>query len=325
MFARWIVCPNIKLKKAYVPHLTMHENEVLDGLDPLVGEREAEPFWRSKSHLSQFIWAGFTRWSFLPLAGVVVTAVCVAVGWWDLVDLNQPFDGLLAFLWLFMTLLVSWRVSFRRDFVLVFTAIWGGFLIEWWGTTTHLWTYFTDERPPLWIIPAWPVAALSTERLAYTLDRMFPKSRAWPWWIAAASVPAFIFWMGSFMSHAWHVTSSHVVVGIMIGVAISTRTPRRDVVLFVMGTVLGYGLEYWGTTRQCWTYHTRETPPLVTAFAHGFASIAFFRATQVYHTAIDIIARAWRNARRPYRIVDSSIVDSSIVDSSIVDSRSVLR
>ena len=263
----------------------------LDGLDPLDGERDAEPFWRSIAHLSQFVWAGFTLWSLVPLFGVILTVVLVAVGWWELVDINEPFDGLLVFLWLFMALLMSWRVNFRRDVVLVFTAIWGGFLIEWWGTTTQLWTYFTQERPPLWIIPAWPVAALSTERLSYMLDRVFPKTRRWPWWILYVSVPAFIVWMCIFMFPSWHITSTHVVFGIMIGVAISTKTPRRDVVLFVMGAILGYGLEYWGTSRQCWTYYTQQRPPCVTAFAHGFASIAFFRATAVCHAVIYMMSQ----------------------------------
>ena len=270
----------------------------LETFDPLLGERDAEPFWRSFAHFSDFVWAGFTPWSLLPLGLVIVTVVSVAVGWWDLVDLNQPFDFLLAFLWLFMTSLVSWRVSLRRDLILVCVGILGGFMIEWWGTTTELWTYFTNERPPMWIIPAWPVAALSTERLAYMLDRAFPRGRALPWWAVYVFVlPAFILWMCGFMNPSWHVTSSHVVLGIMIGVAVSTRTPRRDVVLFIMGTALGYGLEYWGTTRECWTYHTGETPPLVTAFAHGFASVAFWRASHVIHTVFDMVASALRSGR----------------------------
>jgi len=273
--------------------------DTTDRLDPLAGERDADPFWKSRAHLSEFVWSGFTRLSLLPVLGVVLTAVLVAVGWWDLVDVNDPFDGLLAFLWLFMALLMSWRVRLRRDLLLAFTAVWGGFLIEWWGTTTQLWTYFTRERPPLWIIPAWPVAALATERLAYMLDRALPRSRLWPWWVLYVSVPLFIVWMCGFMAPSWHVSSSHVVLGIMIGVTIGSRTPRRDVVLFVMGTVLGYGLEYWGTSRHCWTYYTRETPPWVTAFAHGFASVAFFRATQVCHAVIGLVcpvcaACGWR-------------------------------
>ncbi|MCL2825130.1 MAG: hypothetical protein FWD57_14160 [Polyangiaceae bacterium] len=279
----------------------------LDGIDPLVGERNASPFWRSIPHLSQFVWGGFTKLSLLPLLCVAVTATLVAIGWWELVDLNQPFDGVLAFLWLSMALLVSWRVELRRDVVLVFTAVWGGFLIEWWGTTTQLWTYFTAERPPLWIIPAWPVAALSTERLSYMLDRAFPVTKIRYWWVLYLAVPAFIVWMCGFMSPSWNIMSSSVVLGIMIGVAISTKTPRRDMVLFIMGTVLGYGLEYWGTTRHCWTYHTRETPPLVTAFAHGFASIAFFRATQFFHRVTDMVIAVWRKSSIAERGADETI------------------
>lgn len=289
----------------------MKESDNLDRLDPILGDRDAEPFWRSFAHFSHFVWSGFTFRSFLPLLALIVTVVAVAIGWWDLVDLNQSFDGLLAFLWLFMALLMSWRVQFRRDIVLIVTAIWGGFLIEWWGTTTELWTYFTRERPPPWIIPAWPVAALSTERLAYMLDRAFPPTRARPWWILyALLIPGFIVWMGDFMSPSWHITSSHVVLGIMLGVAVSTKTPRRDVMLFVMGTILGYKLEKWGTTRECWTYYTRETPPWVTAFAHGFASIAFFRATQVCHTIAAMVMGAIRSSR------GSSFATSSVVPSS---------
>ena len=48
-----------------------------------------------------------------------------------------------------------------------------------------------------------------------------------------------------------------------------------------MGTALGYFLELWGTTRECWTYYTQATPPVIAAFAHGFASVAFGRAATV--------------------------------------------
>ncbi len=51
--------------------------------------------------------------------------------------------------------------------------------------------------------------------------------------------------------------------------------------LFVAGSILGIFLEYWGTSRRCWTYHTNEVPPLIAVFAHGFASVAFVRATSI--------------------------------------------
>ena len=52
----------------------------------------------------------------------------------------------------------------------------GGLVIEAWGTQTLLWTYYTAERPPLWIIPAWPIASLTIDRLARLADRLLPES-----------------------------------------------------------------------------------------------------------------------------------------------------
>ncbi len=50
---------------------------------------------------------------------------------------------------------------------------------------------------------------------------------------------------------------------------------------FLAGAGLGYFLELWGTTRQCWTYYTYQTPPLFAVLAHGMASVAFWRANLV--------------------------------------------
>jgi hypothetical protein len=50
--------------------------------------------------------------------------------------------------------------------------------------------------------------------------------------------------------------------------------------IFLMGAALGYFLERWGTSRLCWTYYTRETPPVFAVFAHGMASVSFWRANK---------------------------------------------
>lgn len=47
---------------------------------------------------------------------------------------------------------------------------------------------------------------------------------------------------------------------------------------FAAGAGLGYFLELWGTTRECWTYYTLQTPPLFAVLAHGMAAVAFWRA-----------------------------------------------
>jgi hypothetical protein len=228
---------------------------------------------------------------------VVVVGSAVALVWRHLVDLDQPFDPLLAGLWVGMTLLLSWRFGPARDAVLALAGVCGGFLIEWWGTTTSLWTYFTGEQPPLWIIPAWPVAALATDRLTTIADRAIPGCGKLGWRVAyAAALLGFFGFMLAFMMPAVGTLSSRVVIVVMVVVLVTCRDARRDLLLFAMGTALGWLLEYWGTTRACWTYYTRQTPPLVTAFAHGFASVAFARAAGV-GLALGERAVAWARAR----------------------------
>ena len=58
-----------------------------------------------------------------------------------------------------------------------------------------------------------------------------------------------------------------------------TPTNHRFALLtFMAGSGLGYYLELWGTTRQCWIYYTYQTPPLFAVLAHGMAAVAFWRA-----------------------------------------------
>ena len=61
-------------------------------------------------------------------------------------------------------------------------------------------------------------------------------------------------------------------------IIISPGNRRHALILFIAGAGLGYFLELWGTTRECWTYYTRETPPLFAVLAHGMAATAFWRA-----------------------------------------------
>ena len=53
---------------------------------------------------------------------------------------------------------------------------------------------------------------------------------------------------------------------------------RQSLLVFIAGAGLGYFLELWGTTRECWTYYTYQTPPLFAVLAHGMAAVAFWRA-----------------------------------------------
>jgi hypothetical protein len=60
--------------------------------------------------------------------------------------------------------------------------------------------------------------------------------------------------------------------------AASERDHRTALLTFITGAGLGYFLELWGTTRQCWLYYTLQTPPVFAVLAHGMAALAFWRA-----------------------------------------------
>ncbi len=73
---------------------------------------------------------------------------------------------------------------------------------------------------------------------------------------------------------------SYTIMALLL-VALLTLTPtdhRYAVLTFLAGAGLGYYLELWGTTRQCWIYYTYQTPPFFAVLAHGMAAVAFWRA-----------------------------------------------
>ncbi|MEZ4227314.1 MAG: hypothetical protein R3B13_40630 [Polyangiaceae bacterium] len=247
--------------------------------------------------------AGYDRKSALALALLVSTGTAVGYHWNDLLDANGQLDLLLLGIWLMMAALITWNVSARRDLALLFVGLCGGFVIEWWGTTTGLWRYFTNERPPLWILPAWPIAALSTDRIGVLCERLAHRLEARLGFRDEAAlrrayrvafyliVPPFVAGMIAFAWPARGIASTKVVAALMIALALRAASPRRDVLVFVAGAALGVFLEYWGTSRMCWTYYTQQVPPPIAILAHGFAAIAFARAA-------DAVLAAWRGAFR---------------------------
>ena len=69
-----------------------------------------------------------------------------------------------------MTLLIMINADLKADLPIALIGLMGGLVIESWGTQTLIWSYYTYERPPLWIIPAWAIASLSIDRLYRLID-----------------------------------------------------------------------------------------------------------------------------------------------------------
>jgi len=250
---------------------------------------------------------GWTKHSSILLGGFFLTIFLIVYVWWPLaeevlayIDWNGPWwlymDWLLLGIFLFMSLTVISRADLKTDSLIVFVGVFGGLAIESWGTQTNLWHYYTAERPPLWIIPAWPIASLSIDRITSFLDWLCKKftteitknAKKTSLLTSVNSVvnPKTAYWFlftGFYLLMLLFVfptlDKSYTWLSLLLcGLLIVTPTDHRTALLtFIAGAGLGYFLELWGTTRECWTYYTFEKPPLFAVFAHGMAAVAFWR------------------------------------------------
>jgi hypothetical protein len=251
------------------------------------------PFAASATTRLKGIARGYNRLSFAAFAVLIAAGLAAGHRYDDLLDGYGKVDLPLAGLWTWIGISLPWKVRIRRDLTLLVVALLGGAVIEWWGTTTDLWWYYTRERPPLWIIPAWCTAALASDRTAQLLSELFstasdpeqklaaPFAKS-PWTIAYfLLVPAFVAGMLHFLWPSLNHAASWVVSAIMLGVTCFQPKPKRDTIAFIGASLVGWLIEYWGTSRACWTYYTRSTPPFIAVLAHGFATLAFLRAVDL--------------------------------------------
>lgn len=244
-----------------------------------------------KNLTSALHWNRTSAWmmgAFLLTCGLIVYV------WWPLaeeylsyVDWNGEWwlyiDWLLIGIFGVMSLLLMADADIRVDWLIVFVAFWGGLVIESWGTQTELWVYYTKERPPLWIIPAWPIASLAITRMARGVNWLIRDDLDQRWLNGAYVVSMGVFF-ALMMPFVWPtIDQSLTIMAIIMCVliAIDPQDVRMALFVFIAGTGLGYFLELWGTTRLCWIYYTHEFPPVFAVFAHGMAALAFWRVERL--------------------------------------------
>jgi hypothetical protein len=222
-----------------------------------------------------------------PLAEEVLSYIDWSGEWW------RYMDWLLLGVFAFMSLTIVARADLKVDALIVFVGICGGLAIESWGTQTNLWHYYTAERPPLWIIPAWPIASLSIDRITRLLSFLNTKATKGLkgnsfvdfvsfvfnfkvlYWITFA---AFLALMLIFVAPTFDKSYTLLSLALCVLLILTPTDYRFAFLTFLAGAGLGYFLELWGTTRECWTYYTLQTPPLFAVLAHGMAAVAFWRA-----------------------------------------------
>jgi len=244
----------------------------------------------------------WTRDSSILLGGFFVTIFLIVYIWWPLaeeylsyVDWNGEWwhyiDWLLLGIFGFMSVTIITHANIKTDLLIIFVGICGGLAIESWGTQTNLWFYYTAERPPLWIIPAWPIASLSIDRitrgLIFLTTKVTKEHEGKPlvtfvpfvfrifYWITFAS---FLTLMLLFIAPTFNKSFTWLALILCILLILTPTDYRFALLTFIAGSGLGYYLELWGTTRQCWIYYTYQTPPLFAVLAHGMAAVAFWRS-----------------------------------------------
>jgi len=253
--------------------------------------------------LAEFRW---TRSSYFFLSAFLAVLLLLGYVWWPLAEaylatynpsipLWIQIDWLLIAIFLVMTLLIMAGADLRADTGILLVGLGGGLVIESWGTQTELWTYYTLERPPLWIIPAWPIASLSIDRLVRFLGRFVaPGDNNTSYQLAYWLI--FPFFYGLMLLFVWPTVDKPFTVMALFLCALLIASPtdhRLAVLTFMAGSGLGYFLERWGTTRLCWTYYTGQTPPLFAVLAHGMAAVAFWRTGLLLNRVIqaNIVSR----------------------------------
>ena len=250
----------------------------------------------------------WTRHSSILLGGFLLTVFLIVYIWWPLAeeylayeDWNGPWwlyiDWLLIDVFLFMSITIMARADLKVDALIVFVGIFGGLAIESWGTQTNLWHYYTAERPPLWIIPAWPIASLSIDRITRLMNWAIGKlttehtesTEKNLFRISVNSVNSVVkilYWLSFaiflalmlvFVAPTFDKSYTLLSLGLCVLLILTPTDYRYAFLTFVAGAGLGYFLELWGTTRECWTYYTYQTPPLFAVLAHGMAAVAFWR------------------------------------------------
>lgn len=251
---------------------------------------------------------GWTRDSYALMSAFVLTLFLLGYIWWPLADEYlglipweadwwRYLDWLLINIFLFMSLAIMAKADLRQDAMMIFVGLMGGLVIESWGTQTEIWTYYTNERPPLWIIPAWPIAGLTIDRIVRALRslteagiRRWLPDRAWNWLYWPLFLGYFAIMVG-YTAPTLDKSFTWIALGLVAFFILTPTDERVAVLTFFAGAGLGYYLELWGTTREAWTYYTFETPPLFAVLSHGIAAVAFWRCVLFVERGLAVARR----------------------------------
>jgi hypothetical protein len=150
------------------------------------------------------------------------------------------------------------RIHPRRDALIALLASAAGWLIEVWGTRAGLWSYYTRESPPLWIVPVWPLGALVVDRIAGAFEARFgpacDRRRRTALYRSYCILFAAIFAAFVFPAASTSLCAA-LLAAILAGLLL--RPLPNDIWLIAAGLAYVFFADFWGTTNGCWAYYPR--------------------------------------------------------------------
>jgi len=214
----------------------------------------------------------------VALLALAAFVACVAIARWDLVEqaarmtVKQFARGgaargkLLFEIALFAGILgftlrvVPLRVDPRVDLTVLALAAVAGWCAEAWGTRLGLWTYYTRETPPLWIVPAWSLGALVIDRMSDHASRLLaPRldTRGAALLYGGLVVLTVVVFAAFSRPVLTHPATVALAAALLAGFAIKPD-PKAAVPVLLTGFVCVFFADLWGTTNHCWRYHLQH-------------------------------------------------------------------
>jgi len=186
--------------------------------------------------------------------------------------------------------LLFFRSDYQMDVPIFFTGLLLGYWGEWWGTTRGVWWYWNSAMPPDYLPPLWGLGVLTVYRLSQLLMPRMPSDLSRNQVIILGSsfmllpvlaIARSIDVLATLDWSSW--LDFHFFAGLIIGLLliIYQFDLRRDVLIYLCGTLLGGLYEYLGTSVGEWTYASGETPPLWIAPLWGLAAVAMVSLAEI--------------------------------------------
>ncbi|MDE2038572.1 MAG: hypothetical protein KGO96_03535 [Elusimicrobia bacterium] len=166
---------------------------------------------------------------------------------------------------------LAWSPRPLPDAIAMLLAAAAGWAAEAWGTRLGFWSYYTRERPPLWIIPAWMLGTLLVERAARALARHGRPPALLDSFLRPLCLLAVLVFCAPRLRDAvsWAGPAAAAVC-LWLGAGRGEENWRLPAAMFLV-----FFADAWGAASQCWTYYLGRQPP---ALAAGIAFAMAFDA-----------------------------------------------